>query len=214
VKGQYVLDLACGNGYIARKLARPGARVIGVDASTPIVEHARAREERESLGMVYHVADAGHLDGLGDAGFDVVVCNMALIDIPNPEEALRKAARVLRPAGRLVASLSHPCFDVSLSSSGWVVERVGLETTIFRKISHYRRVFKYWIPWRGEADHIWWTPAYHRPLSWYYFSRDDAHRVVGMLHKGSEALEWSPAPEGDPGAERYPGTGPYDTGAV
>jgi hypothetical protein len=47
-----------------------------------------------------------------------------------------------------------------------------------------------------------------------FFSQDDAHRVVGMLHKGSEALEWSPAPEGDPGAERYPGTGPYDTGAV
>jgi hypothetical protein len=47
-----------------------------------------------------------------------------------------------------------------------------------------------------------------------FFSRDDAHRVVGMLHKGSEALEWGPALEGQPGAERYPGTGPYDTGAV
>jgi hypothetical protein len=47
-----------------------------------------------------------------------------------------------------------------------------------------------------------------------FFSQDDVHRVVGMLHKGSEALEWSPAPEGDPGAERYPGTRPYDTGAV
>jgi len=47
-----------------------------------------------------------------------------------------------------------------------------------------------------------------------FFSQDDVHRVVGMLHKGSEALEWSSAPEGDPGAERYPGTGPYDTGAV
>jgi 2-polyprenyl-3-methyl-5-hydroxy-6-metoxy-1,4-benzoquinol methylase len=35
VKGQHVLDLACGNGYIARKLARSGARVTGVDASTP-----------------------------------------------------------------------------------------------------------------------------------------------------------------------------------
>jgi hypothetical protein len=45
-----------------------------------------------------------------------------------------------------------------------------------------------------------------------FFSQDDAHRAVGMLHKGSEALEWGPAP--DPGAERYPGTGSYDTGAV
>jgi hypothetical protein len=42
-----------------------------------------------------------------------------------------------------------------------------------------------------------------------FFSQDDAHRVVGMLHKGSEALEW-----GLIESERYPGMGPYDTGAV
>jgi hypothetical protein len=38
--------------------------------------------------------------------------------------------------------------------------------------------------------------------------------VVGMLHKGSEALEWGLALEGQPGTERVPGEGPYDTGAV
>jgi hypothetical protein len=42
-----------------------------------------------------------------------------------------------------------------------------------------------------------------------FFSRDDAHRVVGMVHIGSEALEW-----GMIEPERYPGMGPYDTGAV
>jgi hypothetical protein len=42
-----------------------------------------------------------------------------------------------------------------------------------------------------------------------FFSQDDAHRVVGMLHIGSEALEWGLA-----SSERVPGTGPYDTGAV
>ncbi len=47
-----------------------------------------------------------------------------------------------------------------------------------------------------------------------FFSRDDVHRVVGFLHGGSEALEWGPELEGQPGTERYPGTGPYDTGAV
>jgi hypothetical protein len=47
-----------------------------------------------------------------------------------------------------------------------------------------------------------------------FFSQDDAHRVVGMLHKGSEALEWGPVLEGYPDAERHPGMGPYDTGAV
>jgi hypothetical protein len=42
-----------------------------------------------------------------------------------------------------------------------------------------------------------------------FFSQDDAHRLVGMLHKGSEALEW-----GLSLSERHPGTGSYDTGAV
>jgi hypothetical protein len=42
-----------------------------------------------------------------------------------------------------------------------------------------------------------------------FFSQDDAHRVVGMLHKGSDALEW-----GLSSSQSHPGTGPYDTGAV
>ena len=42
-----------------------------------------------------------------------------------------------------------------------------------------------------------------------FFSQDDAHRLVGMLHKGTEALEW-----GLSSSERHPGKGPYDTGAV
>ena len=42
-----------------------------------------------------------------------------------------------------------------------------------------------------------------------FFSRDDVRRVVGMLHIGSEALEWGLTKPG-----RYPSTGPYDTGAV
>jgi hypothetical protein len=42
-----------------------------------------------------------------------------------------------------------------------------------------------------------------------FSSRDDVHRIVGILHIGSEALEW-----GLISPERCPGTGPYDTGAV
>jgi ubiquinone/menaquinone biosynthesis C-methylase UbiE len=190
VEGLHVLDLACGNGYIARKLARSGARVMGVDAFRPIIEHARAREERESLGVVYHVADAARLDGLGDASFDVVVCNMALMDIPDAEGALREAAHMLRLRGRLVASFSYPCFDVSVSSSGWAVERMGFETTVFRKVSRYRRVFEHWIPWRGEAGQEWRTPAYHRPLSWYFRALRRAGFVVTAFEEPEPTEEF------------------------
>src|SRR5207248_886305 len=77
VAGLDVLDLACGNGYLSRRFAREGACVVGVDASAPIVERARARETAKPLGVTYHVADAARLDVLTDASFDRVVSNMA-----------------------------------------------------------------------------------------------------------------------------------------
>jgi ubiquinone/menaquinone biosynthesis C-methylase UbiE len=192
-----VLDLACGNGYIARRLARSGARVTGVDASAPIIEHARRREKRKPLGIVYHVADAARLDGLTDASFDVVVRNMALMDIPDAEGALREVSRVLRTGGRLVASFSHPCFDVSVSSSGWAVERMGFETTVFRKVSRYRRVFEHWIPWRGEEGRECRTLAYHRPLSWYFRALRGAGFVVSAFEEPEPTEEFlAEDPEG------------------
>jgi len=97
VDGLKVLDLACGNGYLSRRLARSGAKVIGVDAAASIVELARSREEREPLGITYHVADAARLDMLEDGTFDVVLSNMALMDLPDAEVALKESA----PAGRM-----------------------------------------------------------------------------------------------------------------
>jgi ubiquinone/menaquinone biosynthesis C-methylase UbiE len=185
VEGQHVLDLACGNGYIARKLARSGARVTGVDVSASIIERARAREERDPLGIVYHVADAARLDGLGDAGFDVVVCNMALMDIADAKGALREAARMLRSGGRLVVSLPHPCFAVGLYHSGWAVEKFDPETTVWRKVSRYREVFQHPMIWRDDSGGEWYTPGYHRPLSWYF----RALRIAGFVVSAFEEPE-------------------------
>ncbi len=161
VAGQRVLDLACGNGYIGRRLARAGARVVGVDACAPLIERARAREAGDPLGISYHVADAARLAPLADHVFDVVVCNMALMDIADAAGAIREARRVLRPRGRFVASLSHPCFDVP-NASAWVVERLNYTTTVWRKVSRYREVFGDAVPWND-----WHIASYHRPLSWY-----------------------------------------------
>ncbi len=166
VRGQRVLDLACGNGYVARKLRRAGAEVVGVDASAPIIERARAREAAAPLGITYHLADAVRLDRLADGAFDSVVCNMALMDMEDAEGAIGEAARVLRPGGRFVASLCHPCFDTGPSSI-WAVERTLRETTVFRKVSHYREPHEDRIPWRIAPDEIHETVSYHRPLSWY-----------------------------------------------
>ena len=124
-----MLDLACGNGYISRRFARAGGNVVGVDGSGAIVERARAREAREPLGITYHVADAADLEMLEDGAFDLVVCNMALMDIADADAAIEEVARVLVPDGRFVASIAHPCFD-KMETSGWAIERIYPTTTI------------------------------------------------------------------------------------
>src|SRR6266849_5949490 len=89
VAGKRLLDLACGNGYLSRRFARQGATVVGVDANAPLIERVRAREAQEPLGITYHVGNAEHLAMLDDGTFDLVVCNMALMDIEHAAEAIQ-----------------------------------------------------------------------------------------------------------------------------
>ncbi len=181
VKRMRMLDLACGNGYLSRRFARQGASVTGVDANAPLIERDRAREAREPLGITYYMSDAASLDMLEDGAFDLAICNMALMDIENAAGAIQEVARVLRPGGRFIASLSHPCFDKA-NTSGWSIERIYPTTTIWRKMSRYREIATGEVPWtvRGQVIN---THAYHRPLSWYFRTFRNSGMVVAALEE-------------------------------
>ncbi|MFQ5987050.1 MAG: class I SAM-dependent methyltransferase [Thermoplasmata archaeon] len=200
VRDRRVLDLGCGNGYMARKLVRGGADVTGIDASAPIIAHAQRREAESPLGITYHVANAAHLDGWEDASFDAVVANMSLMDIEDADGAIREVARLLRPLGRFVASLSHPCFDLG-NRSAWDVERVveptRIRTTVWRKVRRYRELFHDRVPWVGP-DYPFQTVYYHRPLSWYFRALHGARLVVSRLEEPAPTKEFieSEVPQG------------------
>ncbi len=110
VDGKAVLDLGCGEGHTSRRLASTGARVTGVDLSTKMVELAKAAEQREPLGISYHVGSFSKMRFLQEAAFDVAVAFMSLMDGPDYLSVLRETKRVLAPGGILCYSISHPCF--------------------------------------------------------------------------------------------------------
>lgn len=188
VDGLRVLDLGCGNGYIARKLARGGAQVTGVDASAPIIAHARRREAAAPQGIAYHVADAARLGILRGETFDLVVANMSLMDIEDAGGTISEVSRLLAPMGRFVASLSHPCFDQG-PTTGWLAEKVGLTTTFARKVSRYRDLFSARIPWRIEGK-VHETIGFHRPLSWYFRTLRAAGFVVSRFEEPAPTKEF------------------------
>ena len=109
VEGRQICDLACGEGFLSRVLAERQAVVTGIDISENLLAHAR----RQSIGLPieYLRDDAQSLAVVPDASFDAVVCNMALMDIPNLEATFRTANRILRPAGMFIFVVLHPCFE-------------------------------------------------------------------------------------------------------
>jgi len=110
VRGMRILDLACGHGRIAREIARCGARVVGADISDVLLEMARAAEIEEPLGIRYLKLDVTSGQALAGETFDGVACNHGLADIDDLDGAVTTVARVLRPGGRFVFSILHPCF--------------------------------------------------------------------------------------------------------
>lgn len=102
-----ILDVGCGEGYMARELASRGARqVTGIDASREMV---KAAEDAAVMGTSFSEASADNLP-FPDRSFDLVVANHVLNDLPDLTGAAREFARVLRPGGRFIALMLHPCF--------------------------------------------------------------------------------------------------------
>lgn len=112
--GETVLDIACGNGVSSRRLAAAGARVVAFDFSPKFVELARGRDAGSANPIEYHVVDAtdeAQMLALGTGQFDAAICNMAIMDMAAIDPMLSALTRLLKPGGRFVFSIMHPCFN-------------------------------------------------------------------------------------------------------
>jgi ubiquinone/menaquinone biosynthesis C-methylase UbiE len=102
--GEQVLDIACGTGLVSFEAARavgPRGRVLGIDLSERMIDAAERRARDLSLSNCSFSRMDAEMLALPNASFDVVLCALGLMYMPDPEQALREMSRVLRPGGRL-----------------------------------------------------------------------------------------------------------------
>jgi SAM-dependent methyltransferase len=99
-----VLDAGCGSGQLALGLAAHGAQVTGVDLSPEMIRRARLHADARGLAVTWRI---GPFDQLPEplAVYDAILARVVLHFVPDVPAALREFRRVLRPGGRLLASV-------------------------------------------------------------------------------------------------------------
>lgn len=203
--GDVILDIACGAGRFAQRMAELGARVVAVDCSAQFIQ--RARERTPAGGRIeYHVLDAAATGALRSLSvtFDKAVCTMALMDMPEVTPLFSALAGVLRPGGSVVFSVMHPCFhtaaiqrfaEMSEEETGRHVFRPGV------------KVSRYLSPFARKTEGILGQPApqwyFHRPIHALFQAGFSAGFVVdGTAEPGFPApdtrrsgIRWQDMPE-------------------
>jgi ubiquinone/menaquinone biosynthesis C-methylase UbiE len=131
-----VLDLGCGTGQLAHRLAaiRPAVGVCGCDLSPGMLRQARRRD----AGVGWVGGDAGRLP-FRSAAFDAVVSTEAFHWFPDQPAALREIARVLRPGGRLLLTVVVPPLGVVRQAAAVASRLVG-QPLRWRGAAELRRV--------------------------------------------------------------------------
>ena len=164
--GEKVLDLGCGYGRYTDYFRRVGGRPVGIDGAETMIEIAR----KKYPDCPFYTADITRPLPFDDDTFDIVFCNMVLMDIDPVESVFSECRRVLKHGGVFFFSIVHPAFF----NGDWQTDENGYQTG--------KLIASYLTPCVSENRFWGETAHYHRPLSFYLNVAADA----GFLLKSTE----------------------------
>ena len=185
--GRRVLDLACGQGVFSRFLLGKKIKPEGLDSSEELLRMARAHSVKP---ITYHLGNAGDGKLLDGQEFDGIACLLAVQNMEKVEPVFQNVARWLKPKGKFVMVLTHPCFRIPRQTHwGWDDEK-KIE---YRRVDRYANEMKIPILTPPFIDKVNFTMTYHRPLQNYFSALLKAGLCVDSLE------EWISNKESAPG---------------
>ena len=162
IKNSRILDIACGQGVLARHLGRD-ITYQGLDIAPSFIKSAK-QQDHSPLHR-YAVADVTKPFPLGTQTFTHAAIILALQNIEHPHLVFKNTFKHLENEGIFVIVLNHPCFRIPRQSSWQVDQEKKLQ---YRRLDRYYKEMQVPIqmnPSKGEASVS--TLSFHHPLSTY-----------------------------------------------
>ena len=145
-KNMKILDAGCGNGIYTEILTKYGNNVIGCDGSSEMLKIAKFKYPFYQFDMV-DLLD--HIPYKNDM-FDIVFCNLTLMDIDPIDNTISEFYRVIKKEGSFFFSILHPAFYLA----NWEIDGKKIKNYINPLVTEQQ------TPW-GVTVH------YHRSISYY-----------------------------------------------
>jgi SAM-dependent methyltransferase len=150
VRGMSVLDVGCGEGRYARRLALRGARVTGIDPVEAFILRARELHPQGEYVQAYGESLPFEADR-----FDIVLSYLSIVDIPDYRGAIGEMCRVVKSSGKVVlVTISN----MASTTFSWCKDEAGRK--LYRTVDRYMEEFTLDLEW-SEIRIL----NYHRPLS-------------------------------------------------
>lgn len=159
--GDRLLDLACGQGVLARHLPK-GVAYLGLDAAPSLIAFAK-RQNKNSLHQ-FTITDVTKPLSAVDKNFTHATIILALQNIEEPARVLREASQHLVSGGQLIIVFNHPCFRIP-RQSGWDINPQN--KLQYRWVSRYMSPMKIPVKMHPSQAHSETTWTFHHPLSVY-----------------------------------------------
>eukprot|EP01136_Pigoraptor_vietnamica_P017938 Opistho-1_new@63789 len=159
--GASLLDLACGQGILARSLP-PSVVYVGIDLSPTLI--AAAKKHTGKKNCQFLVGDVTTPLSLEEKSFTHCTCLLALQNIQEPFKLFQNAYHALQEGGSFLLVLNHPCFRIPRQSSWQIDPQKKLQ---YRRVDSYLSPLKIPIFTHPSQEHSPYTHSYHYPLSLY-----------------------------------------------
>lgn len=167
LNGEKVLDLGCGYGFYTDYFRSIGGISVGIDGAKAMLDIARNKFPDCSFSL----ADITRPLTFDSDSFDIVFCNLVLMDIDPIEKIIAECSRILKPRGVFWYSIVHPAFFCG----DWQTDENGYQ---------FGKLITSYLSSKVTENRFWGkTMHFHRPLSCYLNAAADAGLVLSHIEE-------------------------------